>query len=165
MLLKVWRGFYTVISSITSWLIELLDFCHPLCLCLHRCFLSLRSSCEVCYHGVSRGTRRRGFVHKRRRRGQEDEVGSGAELGQHEAGTNAELPNISFVHLRSTESVWGIPPVAYLPIWKWLGNFSLNMILFHSHISSWRLPTYKPSQEGYSKPNFELHFTKYSFIS
>lgn len=49
-----------------------------------RCFLSLRSSTAVHCHGVSRGTRRRGSVDERWRCRPEDEVGSGAEPGQHQ---------------------------------------------------------------------------------
>ena len=64
-----------------------LSFCFYVC----RCFLSLRSSSAAGCYGVSRETRRRrrrrrrrSSVNERRQRGQEDEVGSGAEPGQHQ---------------------------------------------------------------------------------
>lgn len=99
---------------------------------LCRCFLSPRSSSVVGCHGVSRRTRRRSSVNKRRKRCQEDEVGSGAEPGQHQVNGNWHVP-WTFVHTtrrcglklwRRGESSAGSSSVQVIEftckIWFWL---------------------------------------------
>lgn len=77
-----------------------LSFCLYVC----RCFLSLRSRSAAGCYGVSRETgrrRRRSSVDERRQRGEEDEVGSGAEPGQHqvnrEHGHNSKKTHVNTV--------------------------------------------------------------------
>lgn len=87
-----------------------LSFCLYVC----RCFLSLRSRSAAGCYGVSRETgrrrRRRSSVDERRQRGEEDEVGSGAEPGQHqvnrEHGHNSKNTHVNTVtHNRTYVSV------------------------------------------------------------
>lgn len=98
------------------------DFC--LCFISVGDFLSLRSSSAAGCHGVSRGTRRRrgrrGSVDERRQRGQEDEVGSGAELGQHQVNLSTSKHRIYQTVRESLE---------YFSLFRWKRNWILYLYL------------------------------------